>query len=64
MDKHVLFDELHLTILVPADLEDAACDAIRRILDSQTFRTELRRAVRQLFRQYPDLAAVRVRISS
>jgi hypothetical protein len=64
MDQHVLFDELHLAILVPTDLDDAACDAIRRILDSRTFRTDLRRVVRQLFRQYPDLAVVRLRISS
>jgi hypothetical protein len=64
MDKHVLFDELHLVILVPTDVEDAACNAIRRILDSQPFRSDLRRAVRQLFRQYPDLAVVRLRISS
>lgn len=64
MDQHVLFDELHLTILVPTGLDDSACDAIRRILDSRTFRTELRRVVRQLFRQYPDLDVVRLRISS
>jgi hypothetical protein len=64
MDQHVLFDELHLAILVPTDLEDAAGDAIRRILDSQPFRTELRRTVRQLFRQYPVLASVRLRVSS
>jgi hypothetical protein len=64
MDQHVLFDELHLTILVPTELDDGACDAIRRILDSRTFRTELRRAIRQLFRRYPDLAVVRLRISN
>jgi hypothetical protein len=64
MDKHVLFDELHLTLLVPTDLEDAACDSIRRIRDSRTFRTELRLAIRQLFRHYPDLAIVRLQISS
>jgi hypothetical protein len=64
MDQHVLFDELHLTILVPTQLKDAACVAIRRILDSRPFRTDLRRAVRQLLRRYPDLAVVRLRISS
>ncbi len=63
MKKHVLFDQLHLTILVPADLDDAACDAIRRILDSRKFHTDLRQAIRQLFHQYPDLAVVRLRIS-
>ncbi len=63
MGKHVLFDEVHLTLLVPTDLDDAACDAIRRILDSRPFRTELRQAIRQLFRHYPDLAVVRLQIS-
>jgi hypothetical protein len=64
MDQHVLFDELHLTILTPSDLDDATSDAIRRILDSRPFRNELRRAIRRVFRQDPDLAVVRVRISS
>jgi hypothetical protein len=64
MDKHVLFDEVHLVLLVPTDLDDTAGEAIRRILDSRPFRTDLRRAIRQVFHQYPDLAMVRLRITS
>lgn len=63
MSEHILFDEYHLHFRVPKDLDEAACDAIRRILQSRSFRAALRRAVRKLVRQYPDLDPVRVRIS-
>ena len=63
MSDHVLFDEFHLIVHVPKDLDEAACDTIRRILESRRFRAALRRAVRQVVRQYPDLDSVRVRIS-
>jgi hypothetical protein len=63
MSEYVLFDELHLTLRVPADLEESACQAIQRILESRFFQTALRRAVRQVVRQYPDLEPIRVRIS-
>jgi hypothetical protein len=63
MSKHVQFEEFHLIVLAPSDLEDSACEAIRRVLESHSFRSDLRRAVRKVIRQYPDLAAVRVRIS-
>jgi hypothetical protein len=63
MGDYVLFDECRLLVRVPKDLDDAACDAIRRILESRPFRTALRRALRQVVRQYPDLDPIRVRIS-
>jgi hypothetical protein len=63
MADFVLFDELHLSIRVPTDLDDAACDAIRRILESRQFRSALRRAVDECIRHYPELAPVRIRIS-
>ncbi|HEY7425258.1 MAG TPA: hypothetical protein VH682_13585 [Gemmataceae bacterium] len=63
MNDHVLFEEFRLSFRVPKDLDDADSDAIRRILESRTFRAALRRAVRQLLRQNPDLHPVRVRIS-
>ena len=53
MDDYVLFDEFRLSIRVPTDLDDAARDAIRRILESRQFRTALRRAIRKLVRKYP-----------
>jgi hypothetical protein len=63
VSNHVLFDEFHLSFRVPKDLDDAACDAIRRILRSRTFRSALRRAVRHTVLQYSGLHPVRVRIS-
>jgi hypothetical protein len=63
VNDHVLFEEFHLSFRVPKHLDDAACDAIRRILQSRAFRSALRRAVRQIVRRYPDLHPVRVRIS-
>jgi hypothetical protein len=39
MSDYVLFDELQLIFRVPKDLDDAACDAIRRILESRPFRS-------------------------
>ncbi|HEY7154899.1 MAG TPA: hypothetical protein VH575_13130 [Gemmataceae bacterium] len=61
--NYLLFDEFHLAVLVPKDLEDAACAAIQRTLESQSFRLALRRAVRQVIRQYPDLDPLRIRIA-
>jgi hypothetical protein len=63
MSAYVLFDEWHLIIRVPADLEESACEAIQRILEGRSFQTAIRRAVHQVVRQYPDLEPVRVRIS-
>ena len=63
MADDILFDEMHISIRVPADLEDAACDAIRRILESRPFRSALRRAVMQVVHQYPELVSVRIRFS-
>ena len=63
MSQYVTFDEFHLILHVPADLEDSACEVIRRILATRQFQTDLRHAVRQAFRQYPDLIPVLVRIS-
>jgi hypothetical protein len=63
MADYVLFDEVHVSIRVPTDLDDAVCDAIRRILESRQIRTALRRAVHECLRQYPELATVRIRIT-
>ena len=32
MASHVQIDEIHLALLVPSDLDDAACDACSRIV--------------------------------
>jgi hypothetical protein len=63
MSNYLLFDEFRLTVLVPKNLEDAACVAIQQTLEGQSFRSALRQAVRQLIRQYPDLNPIRIRLS-
>ncbi|HEY7328487.1 MAG TPA: hypothetical protein VH592_12640 [Gemmataceae bacterium] len=63
MSAYLLFEEFHLTVLVSADLEESACEAIHRILVSRPFHTALDSAVRQVVRQYSDLDPIRVRIS-
>ena len=63
MSAYVSFDEFRLSVRVPADLKESACAAIQRTLESRPFRTGLRRAIRQVVRQYPDLDPIRVRIS-
>ncbi|MHB1426960.1 MAG: hypothetical protein ACYC3I_27715 [Gemmataceae bacterium] len=63
MNAYGTFDEFHLTFLVPIDFEDGASEAIKNVLESRSFRWELRQAIRQVLRQYPELDPVRVRIS-
>jgi hypothetical protein len=63
MAEYLPFDELCLVFRVPADLDEDACDAIRRTLESRQFRASLRRAILRVVRQHPDLSPVRVRIS-
>ena len=63
MADYLPFDECRLVVRVPENLEEAGCDAIRRVLESRPFRVGLRRALRQFVRRYPELAPVRVRIS-
>jgi len=63
MDDFVPFDDFRLVLRVPADLDQAACDAIRRSLESRPFRTGLRRVLRHFVRRYPELTLVRVWIS-
>jgi hypothetical protein len=63
MSDLVTFDELRLVVRVPRDLDDDACDAIRRMLESRPLRARLRRAIRQVFQRHPELDQVRVRIS-
>ena len=63
MGDYVLLDEFHLSIYIPTDLDDVACDAIRRILEGRQFQTALRRTVLQLVREYMELAPIRIRIA-
>jgi len=63
MSAYVIFEEFHLTVRVSSDLEQSASEAIQRMLDGRPFQTALRRVVRRVIRQYPNLEPIRVRIS-
>ena len=63
MAKTVLLDELFVTVRVPADLSDADTEAARRTLAGDEFLGRLRRAVRAVIRESPELAGVRVTVT-
>ena len=63
MPKQTLIEELDLSVLVSKDVRDETANAIRKTLDSVEFRTKLRRAILNCFREFPSLAETRIRIS-
>ena len=63
MTKGIVIDEFHLTVFAPRDLPELEYEASRRTLDDRRFQGDLRRAVRDVARQYPSLGKVRVRLS-
>jgi hypothetical protein len=63
MPKTVVIDELHVTLRVPADLPDAAAEAVRQTLSGVEFTARLRRAVRAVVRATPGLAVVRLTLT-
>lgn len=63
MAKYLLLDEIHVSFLVPQDLSDRACSAIRQVLDGMRLRADLRRCLRTTLRREPALAKVRLRVT-
>ncbi len=63
MAPTILLDEFHLAVRAPRGLREAAYGAIRRTLDGRRFQADVRRALRGVFRQYPALNRIRVRLS-
>ena len=58
-----MIEEFHLGVLVPRDLPDPECDAVRQAPNDATFEAGLRRAARRAFRREPALAKTKVRLS-
>jgi hypothetical protein len=50
MTAYLLFDELRLIVLLPADREASACRATQCVLESQPFRPAICRAIHQVVR--------------
>jgi hypothetical protein len=63
MAKHILIDELHVTLLAPSGLTAKQSHAARRALRRASFLPALTRAARAVVRRYPSLRAVRVTVS-
>jgi hypothetical protein len=63
MAKQILLEEFDLSVLVSRELGAETVKAIRRTLNSPGFRTKLRRAIFDCFREFPSLANTHVRIS-
>ncbi len=61
--KTVVIDEVHITVRVPGDLPDDAAEAVREALAGDEFMSRLRRAVRVVVREFPELNVVRVSLS-
>lgn len=58
-----LIDELQLTVRVPDDLPEEKLAAVRRTLASDEFLDRLRRAVGDVFQEFPELAPCRSTLS-
>jgi len=63
MNDPLVLDEFHLTLFVPADLDETHIRAARQILDHPAFRVRLARAVRRLLDRYEALRALSVEAS-
>lgn len=63
MPRMILFDEFHVGVYAPRGLEEPACAAIERILNSRRFQRDLDRALRAVLRRHPALRKVRLRLS-
>ena len=64
MPKTELMDQFYLQVFVAYRLKPAYGQAIRHVLDSKSFQTGLRRAVRAFFAQYPAMAKARIKIAA
>lgn len=63
MAKFILIDEFHLTVYAPRGQPATEYDAVRHTLDDPPFQTALRRTVRHVARQFPDLRKVRLTLT-
>lgn len=63
MPKFVMIDAFHLSLWMPHGQPEATDAAVRATLDSRRFQGELRRALRDVVRNYLFLNSVRVRLT-
>ncbi len=63
MAKMLLMEEFHVSVFAPRGLPEPKYLAIKQALDHRRFRTDLGRAIRQVFRRFSSLRAVQVKLS-
>jgi len=63
MPRLIVLDEIHLTFRIKPDLKNSVANRIPRILQSKTFMTRLRTAIRQAVAATPALKEVHVNLS-
>lgn len=63
MAKMVLIDELHVTVLVPANLPIRTTRALTRTLKMKSFQVRLRQAIASTFQQYKSLRIAKIKLS-
>lgn len=61
--RTVVIDEIHLSLRIPNDLPDDKAETTREALAGDEFMSRLRRAVRSVLREFPELNVVRVLLS-
>lgn len=63
MPKYVVIEELHLTVLVPADLPAKAAREIRRILGDRRLARQLARETREACTRVKSPRPIKVRVT-
>ena len=63
MPKHILMEEIHLSVSAPAGLSEAQFRAMARTLRSGRFESCLRNAVLDVFRRFRSLKRARLSVN-
>ncbi len=63
MARVIILDQLRLTVLIRKSLPERQARQVSRLINSARFRRELLQALRAVFRQHPELARTRVRLT-
>ena len=63
MHRSILLEEFHVSLSAPGRLPDTRYVAMRRTVSSHAFRDQLRRALRDVLKNYPALKNVRLTVS-
>jgi hypothetical protein len=63
MSQSIVIDEIHVHVNAPRGLPETVANPMVRTLQQSRFLLQLRAAVREVFRRYPELRKARVVIA-